>query len=530
MAVRPVFFPTNHAIIMSRLSFLHLIIIALHLANAGQAQNTFSSSIDLNNDAEYGVQILKVGDEYLVLVAAKCINNSIDCVGLLKTDLDGNVVYIKMYNPHPVTSGWQPATYNGIATVEGRYFLTGQIFRPGMDFQVYLMEFDPGSGDSLKYMELGTPEREFGRGVIPTSDGNLLMLNFRTYANERVWLQKWTPDMVLLWEQFVGPSYFWHSVQRITEMDNGDFIFSRLLCIPNGQSCHYDNFAITRTDSTGNELWTYTFPQNLGSSITLPALIKLDNDEVAVSWARNLWLEIDSIIPYPPSVLWFDGEGELIRRYDFNSDLYRKLLNFRRTANGDIVGMGHIRLNSEGLGTCGWVFRLSPQGELLWERYIADLRSPLKSAIFFDMTEDHDGSLVLTGLYQDTFPNHVPALNNPNVWLVRLDSTGCLEPGCGAVQIVTSAQEIFAPVAEQPRVIAAPNPADAFFALHLPGFAQPVFPLQVRLWDVHGRQVQAFTAQEYPVFVRTDHLPPGMYVAQVRTAAGQMGVAKVVVR
>ncbi|MBX2930094.1 MAG: T9SS type A sorting domain-containing protein [Saprospiraceae bacterium] len=202
----------------------------------------------------------------------------------------------------------------------------------------------------------------------------------------------------------------------------------------------------------------------------------------------------------------------------------------RRAANGDLIGMGYVRLSSQGLGTCGWIFRISPQGELRWQRTIADLRSRIKSSYFYDVAEDPDGMLVFTGLYQDTFSNHTPWINNPNVWLVKLDSMGCLEPGCGEVQIVTSTRELVTPSVEKPVLIASPNPAHDFFHLSLAGFAHPVFPLRVRLWDMQGRLVQSTEAQEYPVSIQSRQLPPGMYLAQVQTAAGQTGVVKVVLK
>ncbi|MBX2930093.1 MAG: hypothetical protein KF852_19840 [Saprospiraceae bacterium] len=46
------------------------------------SQNTFMTSIDLNNDAEYSIQIIRLEDGYLVSSFSRCMNNSVGCIGL----------------------------------------------------------------------------------------------------------------------------------------------------------------------------------------------------------------------------------------------------------------------------------------------------------------------------------------------------------------------------------------------------------------------------------------------------------------
>ncbi|MDZ4681581.1 MAG: hypothetical protein SH848_01175 [Saprospiraceae bacterium] len=73
----------------------------------------------------------------------------------------------------------------------------------------------------------------------------------------------------------------------------------------------------------------------------------------------------------------------------------------------------------------GWIFRLDPDsGEVIWDRTLYDYRSPIYDMGFWDGVELADGDLVFTGLYQDTFPNAMPFINDPNVWLVRLSAQG----------------------------------------------------------------------------------------------------------
>ena len=48
------------------------------------------------------------------------------------------------------------------------------------------------------------------------------------------------------------------------------------------------------------------------------------------------------------------------------------LNNMELMANGDILGMGRKLIIIDGeFGEVGWVFRLRPDGEIVWERLIA---------------------------------------------------------------------------------------------------------------------------------------------------------------
>ena len=107
--------------------------------------------------------------------------------------------------------------------------------------------------------------------------------------------------------------------------------------------------------------------------------------------------------------------------------------------NGDIIGVGYATfLNHQDiLEYGGWVFRLDKDGNKLWERFILDtLISPTeRMGDFSHLTELDNGDLLIYGQIEDTFPNHDPAINNPNLWLLKLDADGCFNPGCDSVQM-----------------------------------------------------------------------------------------------
>ena len=154
-------------------------------------------------------------------------------------------------------------------------------------------------------------------------------------------------------------------------------------------------------------------------------------------------------IPQTLIINGLSGEtGEIVWSYPFIRQRWSVsyVRNLVAAENGDLIGMGYIDELPEpnplpetnGLLLIGWIFRMSADGELKWQRYIYDDRSPLYfPSLFYNATELPNGDLAFVGVYEDTFPNQDPFINDPNVWLVRTDSNGCLTPNCGDLQIVT---------------------------------------------------------------------------------------------
>lgn len=492
------------------------------------AQTNFWRSYDVDQNSDSGYNILTMNDgSYLVLVGALCNDELFTaCWAIMRVDHEGGLQYKKVYNPHPESTWWTPAP-SGFVRINNRYFVSGVITRQTLDYQVFLMEFNPDNGDSLAYMEQGGINGEYSVAAIAASDGNMVLIHNLEVGNSLIWLQKWSPDMDLIWEQYPESPFPWDSATSLVEMPNGDLVFTRKTC-PYPTGCSKDALTISRTDSAGNELWTRTRPDRTSSNPI--SILHTGGDTLVVSWARDLWEELDSIIPFPPSVLWLDGAGEEIRRYDFPADSLRYIGRIIRARNGDILGTGYADRRSDGLSqVSGWVFRLSSQGTLLWERHIAPQNTHENTSRFHDLIENPDGSILLTGRLVDTFPNHVPRRFNPNVWLVRLDSAGCFEPGCGSTQLITEVQEVV--LTEKARnVLVFPNPAGASFSLLMEGYSQPVHPVRAKMWDMQGRLLEERTVSAPSEIWYCEDRPPGVYWIQVHTSAGQVGVAKLVKR
>jgi len=495
-------------------------------------QNTFMKSIDMDNGSDSGYQIISIQDGYLIIVGSVCANNSVNCFGFLSVDsIFENIFYKKQYeaSPHQVNLG----SVQACSIASGRYYFAGGISTENEEIQTYFMEFDTTTGDSLFSIIRGGQYRDFTRSIIAASDSTLALLNYKTInpGQDIISLEGIDTEGNVLWESVFGQEYSYINPQSLTRLSNGDLLFVYSTCsIPNASSlCSAEGYdlTMTRTDAEGHEIWTHNYPASVLS--TSSQAVAVDDGGFVVSWARDFWFELDSLISFPPSVLWFNAGGELVNSYYFSANDYKRtLINLYRTANGDIIGMGSINLLDEDLGVAGWIFRLNPQGELLWERRIADLTRPYLRSWLSSAVENADGSLVFVGTILDTYTDQTPVINDYNIWVVKLDSEGCLEPDCGTYQVITNTTTEVVPTGS-PELRIYPNPARGAFQVSMEGFQQPLYPAVIALRDMNGRLVRQ-VEQSGNTDIDIAGLPAGIYVVQVQTAAGQTGVARVVVQ
>lgn len=130
--------------------------------------------------------------------------------------------------------------------------------------------------------------------------------------------------------------------------------------------------------------------------------------------------------------------------FDSNPGAY--LYNIRRiikAKNGDIVGVGTISSVIDELGESGFIFRVDPDGNLIWKRAIRinkgmDLILPPEfpfQSNLEDVVELPNGDLVATGFVNKYVGyDYVGGPYNFDVWILRTNEDGCIWPECSFIQ------------------------------------------------------------------------------------------------
>lgn len=173
----------------------------------------------------------------------------------------------------------------------------------------------------------------------------------------------------------------------------------------------------------------------------------------------------------------------------------------------------------------GWLVKISPEGDSLWERQLRFL-APTPLSDFheiYDLEATSDGGYVMAGqvLYDDGNPPMQRA------WLLKVDEYGCLVPGC---HLVSTEEETAAPnLALQ----LFPNPATDFINIllrdaHIARRGQA----ELRLLSGSGQLLRRHPAGKVDGVTNMmplDGLPAGHYVIQY-VADGQLLSAKTFIK
>lgn len=199
---------------------------------------------------------------------------------------------------------------------------------------------------------------------------------------------------------------------------------------------------------------------------------------------------IDTIINadddlYPYTIIKMDTSGNKIWQTIFNGpEQSPRFWNLKQKKNGNIIGIGNKIIGGVS-DYFGYVCELDTNGNLLWERtYNTD---PAYDAYLFDMVETADGYLVFSGSAID----FAEGVSGQKAWLLKLDSMGCLVPGCDETAIINP------PVNNAALFTIYPNPItnSSIVEINIPENFQviPGEKLGLNIYDIAGKLVDSYS-------------------------------------
>jgi hypothetical protein len=158
-------------------------------------------------------------------------------------------------------------------------------------------------------------------------------------------------------------------------------------------------------------------------------------------------------------------------------------------------------------GVSGYICRINDAGEMLWQRRIADPMHCNTPSCFNFIERGYEapnGDLLFTGRIRDT-------LNGGDIWILKTDANGCLEPDCGEVQFANDpllATE--RPMVPQLGLSVFPNPAREQCTITAAAGANPFQRGTLVVYGVDGR-IQQTAAIQLPYTLSTGDFPAGLY-------------------
>ena len=294
---------------------------------------------------------------------------------------------------------------------------------------------------------------------------------------------------------------------------------------------------ILKIDTLGNILWTKKDYDENSTFDYFSRAIELDDGSIVYNTKYEI-MDFDSLyylgLKQRPNVIKKisqDGKTQLWKlQMDFPQSDNFGIEDIYHAENNDIIGAGinktidsliindtlryYTRWN-------GWLFRINPEGQLLWQRQYID-KINFKINRFYDVVSEVDGDIVLCGsiIIEDSTWN-----DNDMSWILRLDKDGCFSPGCSETDsIVYITSQVIDIPDYLPRISIYPNPAHEYINMKVPdGFKI----YKWRIFDINGRVLLHGDSNKDRINISL--LESGMYFIQIKEKAGFGNMGKIAI-
>jgi len=376
-----------------------------------------------------------------------------------------------------------------------------------------------------------------------TENGRRGKLNVDKYTinGENIWRKKFwgneisysaLPYEIKVYNDLVYISMSSHNT--LNETPNGAYYNISLVCINKDGDFNW----IKTYDSGGNEDFNFSFLKGSDSSFYISGLTnglganglrghliktdvegnliwqKLYNDIagiMTINTFENVNFILTGINPSQPNtngrIIEINNNGERINTHHFT---FEESLDFYRSSqisDGNIVTVGLSNINPNA-HNCGIIQKSTSNGETLWRHRHSYNEF---NSYFIDFKETDDSGFIIIGSAREVETGQ-------DAWLLKLDSNGCLEPGCLEVGIEETELEI--------GITIYPNPTQD--RLFIKTETSQKKPLKFSLYNLQGKLIiQESLVAEYESF-DLSNLSTGVYLVHIIDNNGKKVSRKII--
>ncbi|MFN0214896.1 MAG: hypothetical protein ACKVT2_11625 [Saprospiraceae bacterium] len=476
---------------------MRTITLALMLYSEGlQSQtNTFSkifSNYPLTG--ENGWMIEEVGDGYFALSWAVCFGDPNEaCAMLTKMNPEGDILWFKQYPFYP--GGLQCMVVdNNLMYISGFNGFVGV----GEDqyFILYCLDLE---GNVLWNRTYGdSTQLEVFPNLSKIHDGNLVLYGSK-YRNTEPshYVDKLVKvDLLgnLLWERDFGWQFDWNSRENILPENDGGYTISYNKCDIDTICGVTSQGGVTRLNAEGEEVWSLTLPSPPAAR-TPPYIAHMDGGIIAAYWQQV----VESIIS-DPAHYFIDSTGAIVDTQLLYDDRGRYTYGIAGVPGKGMAGTGVMYMLIPQVNPLGGrVYFINKNRDFVWERMYNDPRFDSYGSTLYNIIPTSDDGFMAIG----TIINNMTGVYETHSWILKLDSMGCLVPGCSENTIITDTKEAVFLQAEG--VVVWPNPASQWVSVAFPpGFRHDARD-RLLLLSAEGRSLRSV-----PVQADVEHLllPP----------------------
>jgi|GEM_PF-2449580 len=419
-----------------------LFLVIFYFCNPTHAQQYWSKTYDPFEHEAEGIRNVKIEDGIIYASCrGTCFKDTVnECFKIVKFDLEGNL--LEGYEDKRFETGYGLESDDDWLYVDGGnepYSTKMSVNRISKDYTDN--ELIHGSVEEAFFFANASCTSNDQYVVVYGSyvDSTIVHTNGRHHVNGmQMWVNKETfqVDTII---SFL-PTIWFRNVEDMFADEEGNFYSIQTDEQLNVNSIERPYFRITKQNSQGNIISDFTYPVTIELSSTYHSnMIMMDDQLIFRSSADDDYGE--------PTIVSMDTLGNKNWEYIFKEQAIRQITPRRlfKGNNNNIFVLGLTQSYGHKWADVAMITSIdATTGELLWERtYEVDKGQDLifpgfaKFANLHDLHQMENGDIYVAGyvdnMYED--PN-VGLRHDKDLWLMKLDSTGCMAPNCGNIQSI----------------------------------------------------------------------------------------------
>jgi len=365
----------------------------------------------------------------------------------------------------------------------------------------------------------------------PDGFGNWLMLSTVSCAtttgsnvNADMLLTKLDSSFNVIWHKHYFTANDYHNIASKLLVEPNGYIIAGGANNSNWVKKNFEFHArIFRTDTAGNELWTYLSPVTRLTN-TIQDIIKTQDGGYVFCGQGGGW-ELLSPSGVNSTLFWsawvekIDAAGNYLwSKKPYNKYYYTtELVSVKEAADGRLMLFGRkyepdsLSTTQWDLHTRGWFLTLSATGDSLRERVYTNITTCNDFNAFHDVKQTSDGGYIMVG--ESTDNCHTFTAPKQRGWLIKVDSNGCMsatDPQCQPTDIPQSPEV-------SPTVQVYPNPVSD--VLHVRISRVPSVAAAITIFDLYGRILLSKTITQPHTDISLQNLPSGLYLYKITEGA-----------
>jgi hypothetical protein len=466
---------------------------------AAWGQPTFSKTFsNYPLSPENSIDVVEVVDGFVFLSWSECFGqDDKDCAMLSKVDAQGNIKWFKQYP-------FRPGAPNTWSIYDNKIFISGHTQEADQQYVLYCLDLN---GAVLWHQFFGNEDlmEEFPKLSINSQGDILLCGNIEAEASggTRKWVYLVETDTtgILRDTQTLALQYSQLLGNRAFEAIDGQILLAYNACL---QSCFVEFIGgVISLDTTGQLLWNLEFPPTIQPNRT--RVVQADSNLLIANWHSQSQLPQHDA--QPPALYFFDTYGQIDSFLSFENQGLKRIADLEALWGKGVVGCGRSYVDqTNGTELTGWLFRVGADRKVIWDRMYNDTTSQGLGAWLQSVSPTRDGGFVATG----TVDNYMTGVLESHNWILKLDSLGCLQPGCTEINYVTQTSEAL--FLQAAGVTVWPNPASQWLRVAFPPGFEHEPQDRLLLLSAEGRLLRQVPAQgDVEQVLLPPELPQGVF-------------------